>query len=167
MEPGLQPPCMAKPLSERKKRTAANLRFFREELGISQAKMAAAIGVPANTWSTWEQGGRSPSAEMIYRIAEVLDRSADDIAAEKPEPTALPYPPAVALIQVDSNADQATLKMAAHYVRELNRKHRQRRAKQRQAVDLESFETETDAMEEQAQGRSATLDKATRGAKKR
>jgi transcriptional regulator with XRE-family HTH domain len=158
---------MAKPLSERKKRTAANLRFFRKELGISQAKMAAAIGVPANTWSTWEQSGRSPSAEMIYRIAEVLDRSADDIAAEKPEPAALPYPPAVALIQVDDDVDPAMLKMAAHYVRELNRKHRQRRAKQRQAVGLESFEAETAAMEEQARAQSQAHGKPIHAAKKR
>lgn len=104
---------------------------------------------------------------MMFRIAEVLDRTVDELAAEKPEPSPLPFPPAVALIVVDDTAEPDTLKNAAAYIRDLNRKHRQRRAKQRRHVDLATFENETAAMEEQGPAGSALHDKSTHGGKRR
>jgi transcriptional regulator with XRE-family HTH domain len=158
---------MAKQRTERQNRVARNLVFFRKEFGLSQAKIAAAVGVPANTWSSWEQAIRAPGTEMMFRIAEVLDRTVDELAAEKPEPSALPFPPAVALIVVDDAADPDALKNAVAYVRDLNRKHRQRRSKQRRAVDLETLEAENAEMEGQAPARSAGHGKATPVGKKR
>lgn len=158
---------MAKSRTERQKTVTRNLIAFREELGLSQSKMAAAIGVPPNTWSSWEQGLRIPSTEMMFRIAEVLDRTVDEMAADKPERSQLPFPPAVAIIKLDDLVDPEIIKQLAAYVRDLNRKHRQLRARQRRSVDLATFESETAAMEERAQVKSEQSDKASRDAKKR
>jgi DNA-binding transcriptional regulator YiaG len=36
--------------------TARELRRFRRRLGLSQGKLAAVVGVPANTIARWERG---------------------------------------------------------------------------------------------------------------
>lgn len=40
----------------------------REQVGLSQAKMANLLGVPANTLSRWETGATSPDAESLAAI---------------------------------------------------------------------------------------------------
>ena len=48
------------------------LRRARESRGLTQAQAARKIGVPVDTYRTWEHGTRSPRAEMRTVIAAVM-----------------------------------------------------------------------------------------------
>ncbi len=48
-----------------------DLRRARERAGLTQAQAARRIGVPVDTYRTWEHGTRSPRAEMHDIIAAV------------------------------------------------------------------------------------------------
>lgn len=44
---------------------------LRKELGLTQTRMAEALGVPANTLSRWENGATTPDAESLAAIYSV------------------------------------------------------------------------------------------------
>lgn len=117
---------VAKPANPQVERIARNLRSFREEFGLSQPKMAAVVGVPPDTWIKWEAGTRTPGGEMLFRIADAIDRSVDDIGAEKPTPMPNRKPPALALSVLDNAIGADLLAEASRFLRDVNRKHRQR-----------------------------------------
>lgn len=55
-------------------------RRLREEAGISQAEVAAAVGVTRACVSRWEAGARKPTgsaAQRYARLLELLDRGGD------------------------------------------------------------------------------------------
>ena len=58
--------------------TGQELRRRRERLGLSQAEVAAAFGVDANTWSRWERDAQAIRYPRVLRFA--LDRLAEDRA---------------------------------------------------------------------------------------
>ena len=61
----------------------------REQVGLSQAKMANLLGVPANTLSRWETGATSPDAESlaaIYSVAMEHDIPPDFFQRRRPMP---------------------------------------------------------------------------------
>ncbi len=53
------------------------LRAERERRGETQAKVAAAIGVSANTYSNYERGKRRMDIEILRRICDHFDVTAD------------------------------------------------------------------------------------------
>jgi transcriptional regulator with XRE-family HTH domain len=52
---------------------AATLKRLRERRGLTQAELAAAIGVHRVTVATWETGRFRPSVDMLPRLAKLLD----------------------------------------------------------------------------------------------
>ena len=55
------------------------LKQIRLERGLSQQKVAEGIGVSCVVYSRYETGARQPSMEMIAKLAEFLNVSADEI----------------------------------------------------------------------------------------
>lgn len=56
---------------------AERLKQAREEKGLSQIEMASKIGVSQAAYCYYEQGLRTPSSQMLIRIADLLDVSLD------------------------------------------------------------------------------------------
>ena len=59
------------------KHIGARIRRAREAKGMSQAKLAALVGVPSQSISAWERGEVVPGAKNILRLAEALGVSVD------------------------------------------------------------------------------------------
>ena len=75
----------------------ADIYSARKTLGLSQEKLAEALGVSRNTVSRWERGEFSPSAENLAALARLLAQLEGDGPAEPeetpaPEETAVPPP---------------------------------------------------------------------------
>ena len=67
-----------------------NLKIFRKWKGLTQENVAEALNVVRQTISKWEKGISVPDADMLIRLAEVLDVSVSeligsDVADEKNE----------------------------------------------------------------------------------
>ncbi len=58
--------------AETREKTADKIKVLRAELGLSQAKFAAALGVATRTVCHWEQGLRQPDGAVrkLFRILE-------------------------------------------------------------------------------------------------
>ena len=56
-----------------------NIRAKRIEKYMTQAEIAAQIGVNQNTISQWETGERMPRAVMIIQLAKILDCTVDEL----------------------------------------------------------------------------------------
>lgn len=56
-----------------------DIRRLREESGLTQAELAARIGVTRQTLIAVEQGRYSPSLELAFQIARVFGVSLDDV----------------------------------------------------------------------------------------
>ena len=48
------------------------LRYYREKAGKSQKELAAAVGIPFQTYNNYEVKGNEPKIEVLIKIAEVL-----------------------------------------------------------------------------------------------
>lgn len=72
------------------KMLSKNLKIFRERKGLTQENVAEALNIVRQTVSKWEKGISVPDADMLIRLAEVLDVSVSeligsDVADEKNE----------------------------------------------------------------------------------
>lgn len=56
-----------------------NLKFFRKAKGITQEELAAGLNVVRQTISKWEKGLSVPDADMLIRIAEILEVSVSEL----------------------------------------------------------------------------------------
>ena len=56
-----------------------NIKRYRKEKGYSQEEMAVKLHVARQTVSKWENGRSVPDAEVLIRIAEILDVSVHDL----------------------------------------------------------------------------------------
>ncbi|MBO8423769.1 MAG: helix-turn-helix transcriptional regulator [Firmicutes bacterium] len=56
---------------------ASRIKELRQEKGMSQAQLGAAIGVSQKAVDYWERGVNEPKASYIYKMAEVLEVSSD------------------------------------------------------------------------------------------
>ena len=56
-----------------------NLKMLRKEKGFSQEQLAFRLNVVRQTISKWEKGLSVPDAELLIRLAEVLDVSVSDL----------------------------------------------------------------------------------------
>ncbi len=61
------------------------MRLLRKKKGLSQAELAAQLHVVRQTISKWERGYSLPDAEMLTRIAGVLDVSVDELLCTPPD----------------------------------------------------------------------------------
>jgi DNA-binding XRE family transcriptional regulator len=68
----------------------ANIRRWRRERGMSQTKLAAAVGRARTALCRWESGDRLPSLATLARVAWVLECTLGDliagVVAIKPDP---------------------------------------------------------------------------------
>nr|DAZ47925.1 MAG TPA: helix-turn-helix domain protein [Caudoviricetes sp.] len=55
------------------------IKEYREELGMTQAQLAAALGVAQNHISRWERGTVNPSADTLRKMADIFSCRMDDI----------------------------------------------------------------------------------------
>ncbi|MDO8384582.1 MAG: helix-turn-helix transcriptional regulator [Microbacterium sp.] len=60
-------------------RVTNSIRTIRETAGLTQAELAARIGVTRQTLIAIEQGKYSPSLELAFQIARVFAVGLDDI----------------------------------------------------------------------------------------
>lgn len=58
---------------------AENLRLLRLGQGLSQDKLANALGVDQRTVSAWENGICEPSFSMLAKICDYFGENPDDI----------------------------------------------------------------------------------------
>jgi putative transcriptional regulator len=56
---------------------AATLRALRERAGLTQAQLAARIGITVSVLSAYENGRREPRADIFFRAAEAAGFSVD------------------------------------------------------------------------------------------
>jgi len=61
------------------------IRALRTERGLTQAQLAAALGVTRQTVIAVEQGRYSPSLELAFQLARALGRPIDEVFAYEPE----------------------------------------------------------------------------------
>ena len=66
-----------------------NLKWAREQKGLSQKDVSEKIEVAKSTYSLYESGKREPNVQTIKKIADVLDVSADELLGIDTEPTTL------------------------------------------------------------------------------
>ncbi len=62
-----------------------NLKMIRKEKGFSQEQLAFRLNVVRQTISKWEKGLSVPDAELLIRLADVLDVSVSDLLGTKIE----------------------------------------------------------------------------------
>ena len=60
-----------------------NLKLARKAKGLSQEELAIKLNVVRQTISKWEQGLSVPDAEMLIKLAEVLDTTVSTLLGEK------------------------------------------------------------------------------------
>ena len=66
-----------------------NLKAARERKNMTQKEVADNIGVAKSTYSLYESGNREPNVQIIKKIADTLNVSADDLLGLSPEPTTI------------------------------------------------------------------------------
>lgn len=62
-----------------------NLKTLRKEKGFSQEQLAIRLNIVRQTVSKWEKGISVPDAELLIRLAEVLDVNVSDLLGKKIE----------------------------------------------------------------------------------
>ena len=72
------------------KMLSKNLKIFRKRKGLTQENVAEALNIVRQTISKWEKGISVPDADMLIKLAEILDVSVSeligsDVADEKNE----------------------------------------------------------------------------------
>lgn len=61
------------------KMLSKNLKIFRKRKGLTQENVAEALNVVRQTVSKWEKGISVPDADMLIRLAEILDVSVNEL----------------------------------------------------------------------------------------
>ena len=75
---------------------AERIYSLRKERGLSQERLAEAVGVSRQTVSKWERGAAEPELEKLRALAEVFGVSLDSLAGgaeDGPAPRAAPKSP--------------------------------------------------------------------------
>jgi len=70
-------------MTDLRKVLASNMKLYRKELGISQAKLAERANITDNYIALIETGKRFPSVSMLERIAKVLQRDTIELFSLK------------------------------------------------------------------------------------
>lgn len=64
---------------------AENLKILRKQKGLSQEELAERLHVVRQTVSKWEKGLSVPDADLLIRIAEVLETSVSTLLGDRVE----------------------------------------------------------------------------------
>lgn len=62
-----------------------NIKTFRKERGLTQEELAIRVNVVRQTVSKWEKGRSVPDADLLQRIAEVLEVQVSQLLGEETE----------------------------------------------------------------------------------
>lgn len=68
-----------------KKKMVSRIKELREESNISQQELAELVGVSRQTIYYMEKGSYNPSLTLSFKIAEIFNRSIEDIFFFEPE----------------------------------------------------------------------------------
>ena len=71
--------------SEYKRCVVNKIREKRLEIGFNQEKLAIEIGVDRTTVTKWETGRTNPRAELLPKLAKILNCSIDELLSEPEE----------------------------------------------------------------------------------
>ena len=63
-----------------------NIKLIRKDRGLTQEELAIRVNVVRQTVSKWEKGLSVPDAELLQKIAEVLDVSVSQLLGREEEP---------------------------------------------------------------------------------
>lgn len=61
----------------------ARIKYFRELNNVSQSDLANSIGVDRTTLSHYESGFRLPNIFVLWKIADVMEISIDELVGRK------------------------------------------------------------------------------------
>lgn len=70
---------------------AQNLKYLREQKGMSQRECAENFGLSSSAIAMWEKNQRKPDIDMLIRLAEYFDVTLDDIVLKNLRPPASRY----------------------------------------------------------------------------
>lgn len=65
---------------------AQNLRYLREQKGLSQRECAEIFGISGSAVAMWEQDQRKPDIEMLVRLAEHFGVTLDELVLKDLKP---------------------------------------------------------------------------------
>lgn len=65
---------------------AQNLRYLREQKGLSQREFSEILGLSSSAVTMWEQEQRKPDIEMIVRLSEYFDVTLDELVLKELRP---------------------------------------------------------------------------------
>lgn len=65
---------------------AQNIKYLREQKGITQNEMANVFGISQSATGNWETGERKPNIEMIVRLADYFGVTLDDLVLKDLKP---------------------------------------------------------------------------------
>lgn len=60
------------------------IRMLREKKGISQAQLAAVLGVDRSAVAKWESSDAAPRADKVPAICKALDCTPNDLFRDEP-----------------------------------------------------------------------------------
>lgn len=60
-------------------KVGSNIKMIRKDKKMSQKDMAKILNIPCSTYSNYENNNREPSAELLKKIAEILDVNINDL----------------------------------------------------------------------------------------
>jgi len=80
-------------MNNSKSNIAANLRYLRNRLGLSQEEVAEKIGVSRQSVAKWENGDSLPDIIKCEALADLYDVSLNDLVRYNPEEEGFPIPP--------------------------------------------------------------------------
>ena len=63
-----------------------NIKTFRKQRGLTQEELAIRVNVVRQTVSKWEKGQSVPDADLLEKIAEVLEIPVSQLLGEEKEP---------------------------------------------------------------------------------
>ena len=63
-----------------------NIKIYRKERGLTQEELAIRVNVVRQTVSKWEKGLSVPDADLLQKIAEVLEVSVSQLLGREEEP---------------------------------------------------------------------------------
>ncbi len=62
-----------------KTKIAENIRYYRKQLELTQAELAAKVGGKASLISNYENHHSTPDIFMLYKLAEIFEISLDEL----------------------------------------------------------------------------------------
>jgi len=80
-------------MNNQKKNIAANLRYLRNQRGLSQEEVAEKIGVSRQSVAKWENGDSLPDILKCESLADLYNVSLNDLVRYDPEKEGFPIPP--------------------------------------------------------------------------